>query len=122
MSTRLLPISFHRFAVLFLMILASCAGASLQKQTAQKTIARELNLPEMQVKVLSLSGIGNTVAVDATLQMTFVLQKDSAGQWKIFRIKRSDNWEDPQKLKEDLQVSELSRSMRVAFMAMLDRP
>ncbi|HET6267382.1 MAG TPA: hypothetical protein VFG11_06655 [Acidobacteriota bacterium] len=121
MNTPSLPIAFYRCAVLLIVFLASCAG-SLQKQTAQKAIAKELNLPEKQVKVLTLSGIGGTVAADATLQMTFLLQKDSSGEWKIFRVKRSDNWEDPQKLKEDLQVSQLTRSMRNAFVAMLDRP
>ena len=75
--------------------LAGCAGAPIKNTSAAQILSHQLNIPEQQLMITGVSGTSSTLAIDAAIKVSFLLQKDSSGQWKIIKINRTGKWEDP---------------------------
>jgi hypothetical protein len=104
-------------------VTVSCAGAKLQSNAAQEVIARQLDVPPNQVHVSSLSEVSNTALVETVLRMTFVLQKDSSGKWRVVRMQHSaDKWETPEEFIKSIEQSQFQKSLENAFEALLIEP
>ena len=89
--------------VLLIALCAICAcGAPMKNSAAAKALSQATGLPAQQIQVTAVSGMGGTLAVDASVKMTFILQKDKSGQWTVVKVKRfgSGQWEDPDKIPE----------------------
>ena len=108
--------------VVFISVLCiSCAGAKLQNREAQQVIARQLDVSDNKIHVSSISELADTALVETVLRVTFVLQKDSSGKWKVIRMQHSaDRWETPEEFLKSSSTSALSRSLESAFLAQLE--
>jgi hypothetical protein len=99
----------------------SCAGAKLNNDDAQRVIARQLDVPEGKVHISSVSEYANTALVESVLRTTFVLQKDSIGNWHVVRMQHtSDRWETPEEFLKSASPSAFSRSLESAFVAQIE--
>ncbi|HJZ11522.1 MAG TPA: hypothetical protein VJ521_05200 [Acidobacteriota bacterium] len=101
--------------------LTGCAGTKMNANQARKAIASELRVSEKQVQIDRMSQMGETVLAEGSLRLTFVLQKEQTGQWKVLKIKRSSgNWQSPEEFFAPPFESSLSRSLESAFLAELN--
>lgn len=123
-SDRANVISNFAFVLPLLLLVIGLLGcaSSMKQSDASKIIAGELNLPEKSVQVTTVSGMGGNLVADATLQISFALQRTPEGHWQILRVQESNGWTSPDHLKAKLQTSALSRSLSSAFLAELDNP
>ena len=100
-------------ACFVVLTLASCAGAKLSPDTARDAIARDLGLSKKQVDAHAISQLANTATIDASLKLTFILQKGTNNEWHIYKIQSSRNeWQTP---------DQFQNSLRNAFLAELKR-
>jgi len=108
--------------VIGMLLSVSCAGKKLQNQEAQQVIAKQLDVPEERIHISKISELPNTALVDTVLRATFVLQKDSAGKWRVIRMQHSsDRWETPEEFLKSASpsTSAFRNSLEDAFLAML---
>lgn len=107
-------------AVLFT---ASCAGGKLQNSQAQQAIARKLDVAEKNIHVNSISSLSDTALVDAMFHATFVLQRDSKGNWNVVRMQHAaDRWETPEEFLKTVGQSPFRNSLELAFQTLLIEP
>ena len=92
----------------------------MDPDSAEKVLASELRMAQKQVQVDKITEMGNTVLVEGTLQLAFVLQKGGDGQWHMVKIRRSsDHWETPDLFFAPSNESALSRSLEHAMLTAL---
>jgi hypothetical protein len=97
---------------LALLLLAGCAGAKMNSDTARDVIAKDLSLSKEQVKVENVGMMLGSATVEANIKLSFVLQQ-KGNQWHIYKVQFSNNdWQTPQQFQQ---------SLRAAFTAELQR-
>ncbi|PWT91373.1 MAG: hypothetical protein C5B54_05430 [Acidobacteria bacterium] len=96
----------------FAAILVSCGGSKLTPKDVNKVIAQDLGLTEKQVDTHAISQLAGAAQVEASLKLTFALQK-RGNEWHIYKIQYSHNeWQTP---------DQFQNSLRNAFVAELNR-
>lgn len=113
------------FLCLWLAVLfsASCAGGKLQNTQAQQAIARKLDVAEKNIHINSISSLSDTAVVDTMFHATFVLQKDSKGNWNVIKMQHAaDRWETPEEFLKTVGQSSFRNSLELAFQTLLMEP
>src|SRR3990172_2046002 len=111
-----------KFALLCLcaFVVFSCAKSSVSTDTARKIIAKQLEFPEKQINISTVSQTGNTVLAEGSLKLAFIFQKDESGYWKLLKIRHASNrWETPEEFQQYLLSSSFARALHSAFLAQL---
>jgi len=102
---------------------ASCAGGKLQNSQAQQVIARKLDVAEKNIHINSISSLSDTAVVDTMFRATFVLQKDSKGNWNVVKMQHAaDRWETPEEFLKTVGQSSFRNSLELAFQTLLMEP
>jgi hypothetical protein len=100
----------------------SCAKNSVNTEGARKLIAQQLNFPEKQIYIKTVSVTGNTALAEGGLKVAFVLQKDERGSWKLVKVRHASNrWENPEDFKQSLQLTSFGQAIESAFISQLEK-
>ena len=90
---------------LSLLLLAGCAGAKMNPDTARDAIARDLALSKDQVKIENVGMMLGSATVEANIKLSFILRQ-TGGQWHIHKVQFSNNeWQTPQQFQQSLRAA-----------------